>query len=116
YVAAIKKMKDEQAAKERRLWINVLRYGGFGINPIGVIGLAVTQGRAIVPCGILIASGSLVILIGLSIDILTSQPWFPIAAGIVGLLIVVGFGWFLFHVYQKMMLGKKSMAVLNDVE
>jgi hypothetical protein len=116
YSSQIQKIKDEQKAKERRLWVNTLRYGGFGIILFGVVALAVTSGRALLPSLILIGSGSLVILIGVGIDVLTSQPWFPYAAGVVGLLCVAGLGLLGYHVYRTTVLGKKSIAVLDDIK
>ena len=114
--ATIQDMKDKQAAKERRLWINVLRFGGFGIILAGVLALAVTQGKAIIPGGILILSGSLIIGIGLAIDIVTSQVWFPYAAFAIGLLVLVGVGWCLWHFIKEHILGKKAAAVINDMK
>jgi len=112
----IQKIKDEQKAKERRLWVNTLRYGGFGIVLFGIVALAVTSGRALLPGLILIGSGSMVILIGVGIDVLTSQPWFPYAAGVVGLLCLVGLGLLGYHVYRTAVLGRKSIAVLDDIK
>jgi len=112
----IQKIKDEQKAKERRLWVNTLRYGGFGVVLFGIVALAVTSGRALLPGLILIGSGSLVILIGVGIDVLTSQPWFPYAAGVVGLMCVAGLGLLGYHVYRTTVLGKKSIAVLDDIK
>lgn len=116
YANEIKRIKDEAAAKERRMWINTLRFGGFGIIVIGIIALAVTSGGALVPGLILIGSGGLVILIGVSIDILTSQPWFPVAAGIVGLMVVAGLVLFVMHLVKVHKIADKSVAVLNDMK
>lgn len=116
FQATIKKIHDEQAAKERRMWINILRYGGFGFIAMGVIALALTQGKSLIPSGILIAGGALTILIGISIDIVTSQWWFPYAAGFVGLLILVGIGWFLYHIWEKLQFAKKANGVFNDMK
>jgi hypothetical protein len=114
--ATIQDMKDKQAAKERRMWINVLRFGGFGIILAGVLALAVSQGKALIPGGILILSGSLIIGIGLAIDIVTSQVWFPYAAFGVGVLVIIGVGWCLWHFIKEHILGKKAAAVINDMK
>ena len=116
FTAQIQKIKDEQKAKERRLWVNTLRYGGFGIVLFGIVALAVTSGRALFPSLILIGSGSLVILIGVGIDVLTSQPWFPYAAGVVGLLCLAGLILLGYHIYRTAVLGRKSIAVLDDIK
>jgi hypothetical protein len=116
FQATIKKMQDEQAAKERRMWINVLRYGGFAFIAMGIIGLALTQGKSLIPSGILIAGGSLTILIGLSIDIVTSQWWFPYAAGLVGLAIIIGVGMFVKHLWDTHQFAKKANGVFNDIK
>jgi predicted nucleic acid-binding Zn-ribbon protein len=116
YENRITTMKNEQAAKERKLWINTLRFGGFGIVLLGVIALAVTSGRALAPGLILIGSGALVILIGVAIDILTSQWWFPYAAGLVGLIFLFGLGWFCWNLFKAHKNGETSVAMLNDMK
>lgn len=116
YEDKIQKMKDEQAQKERRMWINTLRYGGLGVILLGIVALAVTSGGALVPGLILIGSGSLVILIGVAIDVLTAQKWFPYAAGIVALLVVGGVVLFIMHLVQVHKLVDRSVAVLNDMK
>lgn len=116
YVDQIQKIKDEQAAKERKLWINTLRFGGFGIILLGVIAAAVTQGRSLLSSLILIGSGSLIILIGVAIDIVTAQWWFPYAAGIVGLGVLAGIGLFVHHIWQKLQFAQKATGVFNDIK
>ena len=44
YEQAIQALKNEQAAKERRMWLNVLRFGGFGFCALGIILIALTSG------------------------------------------------------------------------
>lgn len=116
YEDDIQKIKDEEAAKQRRMWLNVMRFGGFGIIALGIIIIALTRGEAIIQGGILILGGGLVIGIGLAFDILTSQPWFPYVAAIVGLLILGGGIWCLYHLWQTNQLYQKTTAAMQDVK
>lgn len=116
YEQRIKDINDAAAKKERALWINVLRFGGFGVILAGVAALALSQGRALAQGLILIGSGAAIIGIGVAINVVISQVWFPIVAVIVGLTTLLGFGWFIGHLYQTHQLASKSAALLNDIE
>ena len=102
--------------KERAIWINVLRFGGFGIILLGVAALAITEGRALGPGLILIGSGSLIILIGVAINIVIMQTWFPYAAFAVGLLTLGGIGWASFHFFKNHKTDGQLTALLNDMQ
>ena len=116
YESKIQQMKDEEAAKQRRMWLNVMRFGGFGIILVGIVVIALTRGEAIIQGGILILGGGLVIGIGLAFDIVTSQPWFPYVAAIVGLLILGGAAWGVYHLWQTNQLYQKTTAAMQDVK
>lgn len=116
YEKKIADMNDEAAKKERRMWVNTLRFGGFAVVLAGIAVLAITKGMALLQGLILIGSGALVIGIGMAFDIVASQPWFPYAAGVLGLVIVGGCGWVLYGLYKKNQLHDKLVGVLNDVK
>jgi len=116
YEQAIQALKNEQAAKERRMWLNVLRFGGFGFCALGIILIALTSGEAWKQGGLLILGGASVIGIGLGFDILTSQKWFPWAFGLVALLVVGGIGWGLWHLWQNNKLYQKTTAAIQDIK
>lgn len=102
--------------KERAIWINVLRFGGFGVILLGVATLAITQGRALGPGLILIGSGALIILIGVAINIVIMQVWFPYAAFVVGLLTLGGVAWAVIHFFKNHKNDNKLTALLNDMK
>lgn len=116
YEERITTMNDEASKKERRMWVNTLRFGGFAVVLAGIAVLAITKGMALLQGLILIGSGALVIGIGMAFDIVAKQTWFPYAAGVIGLAIVGGGSWFIFNLYQKNQLHNKLVGVLNDVK
>ena len=116
YEERITTMNSEAEKKERRMWVNTLRFGGFAVVLAGIAVLAITKGMALIQGLILIGSGALVIGIGMAFDIVAKQTWFPYAAGVIGLTIVGGGSWFLYSLYQKNQLHNKLVGVLNDVK
>ena len=116
YEERITTLNSEAEKKERRMWVNTLRFGGFAVVLAGIAVLAITKGMALIQGLILIGSGALVIGIGMAFDIVAKQTWFPYAAGVIGLAIVGGGSWFLYSLYQKNQLHNKLVGVLNDVK
>lgn len=114
--AAINKLKDEQAAKERSLWINALRGTGILFIVIGVVFIAITKGEAIIQGGILVVSGAGVIGIGMAFDIVAKQPWFPYMAALVFLAVLTAIGWFVYHLVKTHTFAQKATAVFDDIK
>lgn len=108
--------KSAQAKKDRRLWVNTLRFGGVALVFLGILFIAITKGTEIVRGGILALGGALVIGIGMAYDIVSSQPWFPYAAGILGLAIICSLVWAGVHFYKQGTLTTKLAATVNDLK
>jgi hypothetical protein len=113
--AAIQKLKDEQAAKERRLWVNVLRYGGLAFIALGILTIALTKGLMWQQGGLLFVGGAGTIGTGMAFDLLMSQKWFfPVFGGLV-LVGVIGGGWALWRLWRNNLLAQKAAAMVDDI-
>jgi len=111
--AEIKRIKDENAAKEKAWWINATRYGGLSLILIGAIILGVF--KLMGAGGGMIGAGLLVGLISIGIDTLTNQPWFPYLCGGVFLLVLGLGGYALYRLWVKHQLDDKKTAAIQDM-
>jgi len=112
----IQKLKDEQAAKERRLWVSTLRVSAVAIVVAGIAAIAISQGALWAQGGLLILGGALLFGFGITIDLLTSQWWFPYAAGVVVLLVLAGGGWWIYELWKTHRLNDKLLAAVQDIK
>ena len=112
--AQIAQIKKDEADKERKWWINSLRFSGLGCILLGAILIVVL--KAFPEGGGFIGVGLLIGLSSIGIDMLTAQPWFPIAVGVVGLLILVGIGFAIWRMYKTNTLHTKISAALQDAK
>jgi len=113
--AEIARIKNEAEEKHRNWMLNLLGYGSVGCIIVGIGVIALTKGLAWAQGGLLILGGSLCIFIKTSINIVISQPWFPYAAGVVGLIILGGGGWAIYHLWKTNQLHSKVSAALQDL-
>lgn len=113
--AEIARIKKEAEDKQRNWVLNLLGYGSVGCIIIGIGVIALTKGLAWAQGGLLILGGSLCIFIKISINVVVNQPWFPYAAGVVGLIILGGGAWAIYHLWKTNQLHSKVSAALQDL-
>lgn len=113
--AEIARIKKEAEDKHRNWVLNLLGYGSVGCIILGIGIIALTKGLAWAQGGLLILGGSLCIFIKTSINVVVSQPWFPYAAGVVGLIILSGGSWAIYHLWKTNQLHSKVSAALQDL-
>jgi len=114
--AEIQKLKDEQAAKERRLWVNTLRISSIGVVVAGIAAIAISQGALWAQGGLLIVGGALLFGFGIAIDVLTSQRWFPYAVGVVVLLVLAAGAWWIYELWKNNRLNDMVLAAVQDIK
>ena len=116
YEQKLQDMRDEQAKKERRLWVNALRYTGVALIVGGIVILAVSKMLAWIQGSILAIGGILVIVAGQGLDQLTQQWWWPWLCGGGVVCVVVGGGWYILHVWQSQRKQVDVSAAINDLK
>lgn len=109
----IQHIKDEQAAKEKRWWVNAVRIVGLGFIVVGAVLIIAFK---VIPEGIgSVIVGIIIGLAAIGIDILVNQWWFPWACGIVGLLVLGGGGFALYRMWIKHQLDDKKTQAIQDM-
>ena len=116
YEKKLKDIRDEQTRKERRLWVNALRYTGVALIVGGIVILAVSKMLAWIQGSILAIGGILVIVAGQGLDQLTQQWWWPWLCGGGVVCVVVGGGWYILHVWQSQRKQVDVSAAINDLK
>lgn len=105
--------KKAEAEKERRFLVNAIRITSLGFIVLGVVAMivfkVVAEGAAAVACGILIG------LIGIFIEWLTSQAWFPYLCIAVGLAVLIAGGFAIYKMWSKSELGDKKTQAIQDM-
>lgn len=105
--------KKAEAEKERRWLVNAIRITSLGFIVIGVVAMIVfkviVEGAAAVGCGILIG------LIGIFIEWLTNQSWFPWLCGGIILAILIAGGMTLYRMWVKHELDNKKTQAIQDM-
>lgn len=110
----IQRIKDEQASKERRWWINSTRIAGLGLIIVGIVLLAVF--KLPIEGGGLAAGGVLIALLSMFLEWLIAQWWFfPLCALIILSILIVG-GRAIYRMWQKNELHNKTTAALQDLK
>lgn len=113
---ALSDLRDAQAKRERRLWVNCLRIAGLALVVIGIGLVALTKGLMIAQGGILALGGALIVGIGMAFDIVARQPWFPWVAGLLGVVVVASGVWAILHFYKQGTLNARLAGVVNDLK
>jgi len=111
--AEIKRIKDENASKERATWILWTRLAGLGLIVIGVVLMVVF--KVIVEGAGLAASGVIIGLISIFIDWLTNQPWFPWLMGVILLGTIIAGGVALYRMWMRHELDKRKTQAIQDM-
>lgn len=106
------KERDEAEQKSIMFWLGI---GSVGLIIGGIVLIAMTSGRLIVEGSILSVGGGLVILLRLGYLSLISQPWFPIAAGIVAAIIIATIGWAIYRLWISHKLDVKKTQAIQDM-
>lgn len=109
----IKRIKDEQASKERRWIVMATRISSLGLIVAGVLVLALfkmpMEGASIA------ASGVLVGLISIFIEWLTAQAWFYPVCLIICVFIVISIGYFVYRTWLKHSLSDRKTQAIQDL-
>lgn len=105
--------KKAEAEKERRWLINAIRITSLGFIVIGVVAMIVfkvmAEGAAAIGCGVLIG------LIGIFIEWLTAQIWFPYLCMAIGLAILIAGGTALYKMWVKHQLDDRKTQAIQDM-
>lgn len=105
--------KKAEAEKERRWLVNAIRITSLGFIVAGVVAMIVfkviAEGAAAVACGVLIG------LIGIFIEWLTNQIWFPWLCGAIIIAVLIAGGTALYKMWLKHNLDDKKTQAIQDM-
>jgi hypothetical protein len=108
----IQKIKDEQASKERRWWINATRIVGLGFIVVGGLVMFILKSPG--TGGGFLGLGVFIGLLSIFIDWVTAQWWFPWLCGLIIIGILIACGLAIYRMWKIKKLDEMKTAAIQD--